>query len=568
MNRSTPGRRRGSRRRSATARCRRSRSSRHACAGSRRSTRAINAVVRLGRRRARGGPPRRRGARAPARPAGPLHGVPFTIKDSLDTAGVVTTAGHGRLARPRPGARRDRRGASAGRRRDPAGQDQHAGVHLVQRDRQRRLRPDVEPVRPRAHAGRQQRRAGGDRRRRRLAVRHRQRHGRQHPPAGARLRRRGAQADQRPGPADRVTGPAFTGILESLTQLGPIARRVEDLALVLPLIAGPDGEDPHVAPVALGDPRGGRRPTGCASSWFTDNGIRTPTPETDRRGRGGGRRAAPMPGADGRGAACRRTWPTRPTRGSSLIRADGHAWLWRLISTAGTAGHGLVRHARLGDRHGRRCPVTRCRRSSSAPTTIRSRACCAGSRDVDLIVCPVMPQPAIRHGDSISPLVRRHVQRRAQPHRVAGRQSSAAGPRPRVCRSASSSSPRRGARTSRWRRRRRRGGVGRLAGHRRSDERVAVDGPARHRRPRAGGRWLGRSRTAVPGRAPETGPRARGRASRVSTRPASPAASVGCVRGLPVTLDVARVDQRGLRDPEVWPHAAVSGRCGDSHAPR
>ena len=25
--------------------------------------------------------------------AGPIHGVPFTIKDSLDTAGLVTTAG-------------------------------------------------------------------------------------------------------------------------------------------------------------------------------------------------------------------------------------------------------------------------------------------------------------------------------------------------------------------------------------------------------------------------------------------------------------------------------------------
>ena len=35
---------------------------------------------------------------------GPLHGVPFTIKDSLDTAGVVTTAGTVGLghARPRP----------------------------------------------------------------------------------------------------------------------------------------------------------------------------------------------------------------------------------------------------------------------------------------------------------------------------------------------------------------------------------------------------------------------------------------------------------------------------------
>src|SRR5258707_12044799 len=35
---------------------------------------------------------------------GPLHGVPFTIKDSLDTAGVVTTAGT--VGWPDPGATR------------------------------------------------------------------------------------------------------------------------------------------------------------------------------------------------------------------------------------------------------------------------------------------------------------------------------------------------------------------------------------------------------------------------------------------------------------------------------
>ena len=57
---------------------------------------------------------------------------------------------HSGLARPRARARRDRRGAAPGRRRDPAGQDEHARVHLGQRDGQRRLRPDLEPVRPRA----------------------------------------------------------------------------------------------------------------------------------------------------------------------------------------------------------------------------------------------------------------------------------------------------------------------------------------------------------------------------------------------------------------------------------
>jgi amidase len=52
----------------------------------------INAVVRLtddARERARDADRKL----ADGDVGGPLHGVPFTIKDSLDTAGVVTTAG-------------------------------------------------------------------------------------------------------------------------------------------------------------------------------------------------------------------------------------------------------------------------------------------------------------------------------------------------------------------------------------------------------------------------------------------------------------------------------------------
>jgi amidase len=38
------------------------------------------------------------------------------------------------------------------------------------------------------------------------------------------------------------------------TTIGPLARRVEDLALALRIIAGADGRDPGVVPVTLGDP--------------------------------------------------------------------------------------------------------------------------------------------------------------------------------------------------------------------------------------------------------------------------------------------------------------------------
>ena len=48
--------------------------------------------------------------------------------------------------------------------------------------------------------------------------------------------------------------PWGLGAMDGLTQIGPMARSVEDLALTLPIISGPDGLDPAIAPVPLGDP--------------------------------------------------------------------------------------------------------------------------------------------------------------------------------------------------------------------------------------------------------------------------------------------------------------------------
>ena len=47
--------------------------------------------------------------------------------------------------------------------------------------------------------------------------------------------------------------PWGLGAMDGLTQIGPMARFVEDLALTLPIISGPDGVDPAIAPVPLGD---------------------------------------------------------------------------------------------------------------------------------------------------------------------------------------------------------------------------------------------------------------------------------------------------------------------------
>jgi amidase len=68
------------------------------------------------------------------------------------------------------------------------------------------------------------------------------------------------------------------GLLDWHTQVGPMARHVEDLALILPIIAGPDNRDPFVPPAPLGAPDRVKL-KGLRGSFHTDNGIQSPTPE-------------------------------------------------------------------------------------------------------------------------------------------------------------------------------------------------------------------------------------------------------------------------------------------------
>jgi amidase len=68
------------------------------------------------------------------------------------------------------------------------------------------------------------------------------------------------------------------GAVDSLTQNGPMARYVEDLALILPIISGPDWNDPFIPPVPLGDPADVAL-DGLKVCFYTDNGVRTPTAE-------------------------------------------------------------------------------------------------------------------------------------------------------------------------------------------------------------------------------------------------------------------------------------------------
>jgi amidase len=73
--------------------------------------------------------------------------------------------------------------------------------------------------------------------------------------------------------------PPPGGALDALTQVGPLARYVEDLTLILPIIAGIDWHDAAIVPMTLGAWEQVEFET-LRVAVYTDNGIVSPTHET------------------------------------------------------------------------------------------------------------------------------------------------------------------------------------------------------------------------------------------------------------------------------------------------
>ncbi len=73
--------------------------------------------------------------------------------------------------------------------------------------------------------------------------------------------------------------PGPGGTLDALWQIGPLARYVEDLALILQIISGPDWHDAAIVPMPLGEPAKVNLKK-LRVAFFTDNGIVSPTAET------------------------------------------------------------------------------------------------------------------------------------------------------------------------------------------------------------------------------------------------------------------------------------------------
>ncbi len=128
----------------------------------------------------------------------------------------------------------------------------------------------------------------------------------------------------------------FGTVVDRWTTLGPLARSVDDLTLLFSIIAGPDDVDPSIVPVPIGDPRAVDL-TALRVAFHTDNGIATPTPEIQEAVR----RAASVLGE--RGAVVEESRPTgientRLAHGA-IRAADGGHWILQLLAEAGTKRH-------------------------------------------------------------------------------------------------------------------------------------------------------------------------------------------------------------------------------------
>lgn len=181
----------------------------------------------------------------------------------------------------------------------------------------------------------------------------------------------------------------FGGVLDTFQQIGPITRYVEDLKLILPLISGPDWIDPGIISMPLGDPDQVDFKT-LKIAFYADNGICSPSLETTQIVR----KAAKW--LNDQGMAVEETLPTGIEQSYELmielLSADGGASIKRLLKQAGTKEHTLpwLGLASRVDAATFDALIMKWARFQSTMLSFM--------KDYDVILCPVNANPAPLHG--------------------------------------------------------------------------------------------------------------------------------------------------------------------------
>ena len=188
--------------------------------------------------------------------------------------------------------------------------------------------------------------------------------------------------------------PPMGGLLDSIWQIGPLARRVEDLTLTLPLLCGTDWRDPTVAPVPLGDPSEVDLKT-LRVAFHTDNGIVSPTPDIAAVVRDAARVL------EDAGAQVVEAQPPVPSNAYDMLLglygADGGAGLRLLLMLSGT-GETSALMSRLLETVGAVKMTTAELTGLIFQLDAWRSQMLTFMRDYDLILCPPCARTAMPHG--------------------------------------------------------------------------------------------------------------------------------------------------------------------------
>jgi amidase len=182
--------------------------------------------------------------------------------------------------------------------------------------------------------------------------------------------------------------PSFAGMFDSFQQIGPLARWVEDLIYLLPILAGPDNIDPSIYPVAIGS-TADVDISSLRIAYYTDNGSNvSPTAETVAAVERAAKHFASL------GAKVTQDAPTdllielSKLRGG-IQRGDGGAWLDRMAQHAGT-----TKMSALVSRSGTAISTPEFTDLLEQLDNCRSKLLGWFTSQYDLIVCPVNATPA------------------------------------------------------------------------------------------------------------------------------------------------------------------------------
>ena len=190
--------------------------------------------------------------------------------------------------------------------------------------------------------------------------------------------------------------PPAGGWIEALWQIGPMARRVEDLSTAMALLVGPDGHDRTVVDVPFADPSRVEL-TGLRIAVYTDNGFAAADAEVSEVVRKAAvSLAREVLSVDEARPGCLANAYELEMK---ILGADGGDSLWQYLAGLGsTKVHPLLR-SWLEKLEPYRVDLAGFQRYWAEWDAYRTEMA-VFFQNYDVILCPVYTQPALLHGTS------------------------------------------------------------------------------------------------------------------------------------------------------------------------